>query len=521
MSKATNKDQLFELIKSLSKSEKRYFKLYVSRHTTKENNNYTLLFDYLDKAGDYIEKEVFKHFKKEAFINNFSITKRRLYDQIISSLNAYHSRNSIDALLYKNLQGAAILYQKSLYSQAEKLLNSAHKLASKHERMALLIEIEHKQQQLIETRHYSSVKKEELDKRQLQHNEILHQVHLQSELWFTKSLLFVELNKKGLLRDNHHREKLNEYHSYINQLTGESALSTSNAYLFHHIEAAYYFTVGDYKNSMMHLSANIDLLEANLLLLQEFPNYYFGTLSNAVYVAGQLNMPAKANELLQKIKTFPSKYNLELSDDLLLKMFLSTSSTELSMLISRGEFISALKIIPVIENGIKLHEEKIPVQKRLFFSYKFAGIHIGIGNFSGALKWVNHILCTPNLDSNNDIIAFTHILNLILHLELKNDQLLPYTLKNTQRYLKKRNRLYSFEKMILQFIARYNREKKDFNEKRVWEELYQEIVTSKDTPDYRIISEYFDFETWAQSKICNQRFDDLIRLKHKERAAHL
>ena len=38
-------NHLFELIKSLNKSEKRYFKLFSSRHTIGEENGYLKLFD--------------------------------------------------------------------------------------------------------------------------------------------------------------------------------------------------------------------------------------------------------------------------------------------------------------------------------------------------------------------------------------------------------------------------------------------------------------------------------------------
>ena len=73
------KENLHELIKYLSKSEKRYFKLYASRHTIGDENNYIILFDYLEKQEEYKEEAIFKHFKGQAFLNKFSITKKRLY----------------------------------------------------------------------------------------------------------------------------------------------------------------------------------------------------------------------------------------------------------------------------------------------------------------------------------------------------------------------------------------------------------------------------------------------------------
>ncbi len=49
-------NQLFQLIKSLNKSEKRYFNLYASRHTIGEKNNYVILFEAIDKQIEYDEE---------------------------------------------------------------------------------------------------------------------------------------------------------------------------------------------------------------------------------------------------------------------------------------------------------------------------------------------------------------------------------------------------------------------------------------------------------------------------------
>ena len=66
------KESLHELIKALTKSEKRYFKLMSSRHTSGLENNYVILFDFIEKQNEYDENQIFKFFKGEAFLNKFS-----------------------------------------------------------------------------------------------------------------------------------------------------------------------------------------------------------------------------------------------------------------------------------------------------------------------------------------------------------------------------------------------------------------------------------------------------------------
>src|ERR1700749_2646507 len=154
-------DSLFQLIKSLNKSEKRYFNLYASRHTIGEKNNYIVLFEAIDNQQEYNEEAIVKQFKKEAFINKFSITKSRLYDVVLDSLTAFHSDRSIDAKLKRELHCAEILYKKTLYEQCAKILSSSKKIATRYERHSSLLEISLWEKKLIETENYSGKKDED------------------------------------------------------------------------------------------------------------------------------------------------------------------------------------------------------------------------------------------------------------------------------------------------------------------------------------------------------------------------
>ena len=49
-------DILFQLIKSLGKAEKRHFKLYIKRSSSRANLKIIQLFDAIDKGKDYDEK---------------------------------------------------------------------------------------------------------------------------------------------------------------------------------------------------------------------------------------------------------------------------------------------------------------------------------------------------------------------------------------------------------------------------------------------------------------------------------
>ncbi len=55
------KDNLFVLVKSLSKSEKRQFKLYVGRLGVNEDSKFLMLFNILEKLPNYDEATILKN----------------------------------------------------------------------------------------------------------------------------------------------------------------------------------------------------------------------------------------------------------------------------------------------------------------------------------------------------------------------------------------------------------------------------------------------------------------------------
>src|SRR5690606_11358971 len=113
-------EQLFTIVKSLTKAEKRDFRLYVQRLQSNEDTLYVRLFDILDKMEEYDEDQVLARMEdlsKERFVN----VKRHLYTQILKSLRLIFE-NIESIKVREQIDFAHILYSKGLYLQSFKLL---------------------------------------------------------------------------------------------------------------------------------------------------------------------------------------------------------------------------------------------------------------------------------------------------------------------------------------------------------------------------------------------------------------
>src|ERR1051326_6571998 len=92
----TPSHHLFELIKSLNKGEKGYFKKYSQLHTVGDKNNYLILFDAIEKQKKYDEEKILKALSKHSFIRHFSDLKNYLYTLILDSLESYYKNLDVN-----------------------------------------------------------------------------------------------------------------------------------------------------------------------------------------------------------------------------------------------------------------------------------------------------------------------------------------------------------------------------------------------------------------------------------------
>ncbi|MEL6629344.1 MAG: hypothetical protein AAFQ92_27800, partial [Bacteroidota bacterium] len=129
-------DPLFQLIHSMSSSEKRYFKrnALIGGDT---DANYLKLFDTLNKMRTYDEDAL----RKKAFVKHLAAERKYLYEAILRSLRNYNSEDSIRAQISDLLLDANYLYERGLYDQSQRRLKIAQRLVRQIDYLPAQLEI--------------------------------------------------------------------------------------------------------------------------------------------------------------------------------------------------------------------------------------------------------------------------------------------------------------------------------------------------------------------------------------------
>lgn len=144
--KKSKLQKLFELINTLSKSEKSYFKQLST--TGKEEKIYLKLFDLIYDLNVYNtanEQTIIDQFSKSG---QFSEKINYLYNLILKSLRS-KSKQSPLAKLNSYLENIDILYEKALFNQAIDELSRAKKFAYKHELFEGLLNLVNREQVIL------------------------------------------------------------------------------------------------------------------------------------------------------------------------------------------------------------------------------------------------------------------------------------------------------------------------------------------------------------------------------------
>lgn len=510
MSKGTS-DILFRFIKSLTPPEKRYFKLFAARHTIGNKNEYLKMFEAIDKMEEYDEPVLKRTFRRLKAKNSFSIAKNRLYETILRSLDAYHSESSIDVQLRSQLHYAEILYKKSLYDECSKMLAKSKKLAQRYEKHSILLDIYKWEKKLIEKDSYATVTEVDLLHFLEEDMLLLDKMNNYSDFWNLKSRLFFKLNRYGKVRD---LRELEEFKTIIDNVllkSEEAALTYETRCLNAHIYSAYYFGIGDYINSYQYIKKYLLLMESNPEMLQEEPNKYFAALSNIIYLCTQLHKHREIPKFLSRLKEIPAMLGKKTTEDLEIKLFSTSLSAELTLYIQTGQFKKAEALVPTVISGLRKYKDKINKVREAFFYFNIAIVYFGLGQYNESLKWLNRLLNDSDMDANQDIYALARLFDLVVHLEIGNNELIPYTLRSVQRYLTKRKRMYKFEAVFLDFIKVIARSGNENLNHSSFALLYNELIKLNKDPFEKPVFEYFDFLTWAESKLKKTGFAELVK----------
>ncbi len=504
-------DPLFQLVRSLQKSEKRNFKLYIKRSSAKEDLKIIQLFDALDKLPDYDEKLLLKKLpsvEKPQLAN----LKTHLYKQLLASLRLLKSTESIDLQLHEQLDHARILYNKGLYHQSLKILDKVKDMAISYNQDSFLIQVISLEKK-IETLHITRSMQDRAELLTAQANEVNEKRKMITQLSNLALQLYSWYVKNGHARNETDEAGIKQF---FKENLPYNAWSLTGFYERLYLCQSYCWYAFIRQDFIMYYRYSqkwIDLFDEQELMIAVETGHYVKGLHNLLNAHFDLRNFEQFQIILKRFEDFAQTPVANQHDIFRVHTFIYINSAKINWHLMTGTFKEGLPLVPYIEGKLEEYALYIDKHRILVFNYKIASLFFGNGDYETSIDYLRRII-NDHVDLRNDLQCYARLLHMMAHYELGNLELIESSLiRSVYRYMARMENLTVIEEEMFKFLRhsfhrparQLKQELKDF--------LYTIKRFEKSRFETRAFA-YLDVISWVESKVYEKPMSTIIHDKY-------
>lgn len=503
-------DILFQLVHSLQKSEKRNFKLFITRSSGNKDLKIVELFDAIDKLPEYDEAVLLKKLtsiRKPQLAN----IKAHLYKELLASLRLLNSTESIDLYLHEQLDYARILYNKGLYLHALKILDKTKELARNYHQDSFLIQVISLEKK-IETLHITRSMQDRADQLSTEADIVNENRKNITQLSNLALQLYSWYIKNGHARNEKDEEAVKEF--FKNNLPVD-AFSFTGFYERLYLYQGYgwfAFIRQDFLMYYRYTQKWVDLFYEYPLMLDVETGHYIKGMHNLLNAHFDLRNYPGFHETLSQLEDFADSEIATQHDNNRIQTFVYLNSAKLNQHIMEGTFDKGILLVPGIEEKLKEYNQYLDRHRILVFNYKIAMLYFGNGDFGRSIDHLQKII-NDNVDLRTDLQCYARLLHLMAHYELGNYDLIEYLTRSVYRFMAKMENLTVIEEAMFKFL----RNNFYIPAKKLQPEFESFLKTIKQFEKSRFQTRsfaYLDIISWVEGKVNNKPMSAVIRKKY-------
>ncbi|AWW29101.1 hypothetical protein DN752_02515 [Echinicola strongylocentroti] len=508
------KDSVFILIKSLSASDKRGFKLYTQRFGANENAKFVKLFDALDKMEVYDEKVLLK--KAPVTKKQLANMKSHLYKQILVSLRLIYADHNVELQLNEQIDFARILYNKGLYKQSLKLLDKAKQTAKKYYLDTIMLRIV-ELEKVIESQHITRSMR---DRAEILANEakgLVSSASLKNTLSNLSLQLYGLYLKMGHVKDEYDRRLVEAY--YLKNMP-EYELDELNfyekLYLFQ-AQVWFYHILQDFPLCYRAAQRWVSLYQNHPQMKKVATGNYLKAYHYLLDTLFYLQRYERFIVVFEQFKDSLENDDFRMDDNCRILAFLYYYSNSINYYFLIGDFsLGVEKAIPPLLKEMRELRSKLDVHHVVVLHYKIACLYFGSGDNLGAIRHLDEVISHTGDGLREDLQCFAHILKLIASYEEGLDDNLEQQIRNVYKFLIKMQDLHLVQQEMMHFVRKLNRIY-EYELKSAFRELRDKLVQYENHPYEKRAFLYLDIISWLDSKIQNRPVQEVIREKFQKK----
>ncbi|MBZ0201786.1 MAG: hypothetical protein IT281_03545 [Ignavibacteria bacterium] len=463
----------------------------------------------LEKEKSYNEKHFKAKYNKESFIGNYSYNKNYLYGLLMESLGRFNSGKYVDIQLREMITGYEILTRKGLLQQAKKLIDKAYKLSAKNEKQYYTLLINTCRINLKNMITETDLRNLYVEEIMNSQNQLLDTIKNQNRYYMLSTKILTFMNSKGSARSEQDRLELMGILS--DPLLGDIKLTRTldDKCYFYFTRHLCYLGLNDLENAYVNSKASIDLLKdedpLSPLMRGRFRTAYGSHLLLLRY------FPEKTEEFISSVRYYRRAIYPDRNS--LIGRFIDSYNSEILFNIQKARFDENVKLIREFEEELRGLNEHEKSAEYYYFASNAAYTLFISEHYESCRSWLNIALNTGGKVISYRASTMIIILRLLLSYELMEFNMLDSGLLSAYRYFRTKNRLYSSEKLILDFVRNTT---KNIPEEKLIENfdiLRLKLLKISNNPDEKKAFEPLDVICWLESKISKKPFITLLEEK--------
>jgi len=503
-------DTLFQLVRSLEKSEKRHFKLYIKRSSSRDDLKIVKLFDALDKMEEYNEEALLKKLSPvtKPQLNNL---KTHLYKELLASLRLLKTNENIDLQLSEHLDNARLLYNKGLKLQALKILDRAKELAKANQKFNTLVQLLSLEKK-IETLHITRSTTDKTERLAQEALSVSSHVERVTRLSNLALLLYRWYVLYGHARNEEDEKNIRSY--FKENLPADiGAISGFYEKLYFYQSYCWYaFIRQDFLMYYRNSQKWVNLFEQDPLMKKVETGHYIKGMHNLLNAHFDLRNFKKFEGTLKQFEIFAQSPVALEHDNFRTHTSIYINSAKLNLHLIKGTFNEGLKLVPEIESRLNEYALYVDQHRILVFNYKIASIYFGIGNYHRCIDYLQRII-NNRLDLRYDLQCYARLMHLMAHYEMGNYDIIESLIKSVYRFMAKMKNLTVVEEEMFKFL----RHSFDVPPQQLKPELKKFLDKIKHLEKSRFETRafaYLDIISWVESKVYDKPMGEVIYQKY-------
>lgn len=501
-------DDTFILVKSLTKSEKRFFRLFAS--TTEGTKNYMKVFDLMDKMEEYDAKRLAE--KTKAFRMNLSHEKIYLRNQLLRAMRNFHSNSGQAVSLRNRLLEISFLYDKGLDKLCLQLVTKLMKEAEESGQELVLMELINWKRLLADRASDFNAMTEYVEKDHPAELELFESLKSVTEYNALYNRLMLLVKRRGLSPDRDFLEGLEQLRNHPLLLTKEPPKAYSARRYYYSVLAVYYHVKGDLSQALEISALLLNEVESRVRLKQDdSAKSYFGLQNNFLGRCIYSSREELFEKYLVKFRHFPSLLEPMKRRFYEAKVFMNSSQLELEYKLYHGEFEKAAKLLPEIEAGIPKVKNPDPIVL-VTLLFTIAHAQFGIGQYEETLRTLNKIIHDRRFDTiREDIRAFTFFLKVLVYYETGDQKGLELALRMFGKFIRKTGKLLQTGDLLYSFFRESEKIHGKTKQLELLKKSQAKLLELQAENNEKLLEIFFDIGGWFESKITGRPFPEIVR----------